>query len=173
MPLIIRSEQAGDHEAIREVVTLAFDDANVARLVELIRASEHYVPELALVAEDGGVVVGHTMLSYALLEGAEPGRVLQLSPMAVAPVRQRQGIGVALVTAALDRAEQRGEPLVFLEGIPAYYPRFGFERARDYGLDPPSPDIPDAAWMVRRLSAYRDDVRGRIMYPPAFDAVSH
>lgn len=173
MSLIIRPEQAGDHEAIREVVTLAFNDANVARLVELIRASDHYVPELALVADDGGAVVGHTMLSYAVLEGTKPGRVLQLSPMAVVPARQRQGIGAALVNAALDRADEQGEPLVFLEGIPAYYPRFGFERARDHGLEPPSPDMPDAAWMIRRLSAYRDDLHGRITYPPAFDAVSH
>jgi putative acetyltransferase len=173
MPVIIRPEEALDHEGIRDVVTLAFDDGSVARLVELIRTSEHYVAELALVAEDGGVVVGHTMLSYAILERAEPVRVLLLSPVAVAPARQRQGIGAALVKAGLDRAEQRGEPLVIVEGIPAYYPRFGFERARDYGIEPPSSDVPDAAFMVRRLGRYDAALRGRIRYPPTFDTVAH
>lgn len=171
--MIVRPEEERDYDSIRDVVDLAFDDPNVARLVELIRASEHYVPELALVADDGGVVVGHTMLSYALLERSEPVRVLQLSPMAVTPARQRRGIGAALVRAGLAIADQRDEPLVMVEGIPAYYPRFGFERARDYGLEPPSPDVPDAAFMVRRLTGYRDDLRGRVMYPPAFDVVAH
>jgi len=171
--MIISPEEARHHKAIRDVVTLAFEDSNVARLVELIRASEHYVPELALVAEDGGAVVGYTMLSYCIIERAESVRVLQLSPMAVTPARQREGIGTALVNAGLQRAEERREPLVIVEGIPAYYPRFGFERARDHGLEPPSPHIPDAAFMVRRLASYRDDLRGRVRYPPAFDAVAH
>jgi hypothetical protein len=36
----------------------------VAWFVERIRASEHFIPELALVAEDSAGVIAHVMLSW-------------------------------------------------------------------------------------------------------------
>jgi putative acetyltransferase len=169
--MMIRPEARSDDEMISAVVTHAFDDPNIARLVERIRASEQYVPELALVAEDGGAVVAHVMLSYATLERPEPLPVLLLSPMSVAPGHQRRGIGSMLVWEALARADRRGEPLVIVEGIPTYYPRFGFERARAHGIEPSSSTIADEVFMVRKLGAYRPDFRGRVVYPPPFDIV--
>jgi putative acetyltransferase len=57
---------------------------------------------------------------------------------------------------------------VVLEGHPAYYPRFGFERASIYGIEKPAPQVPDEAFMVKRLSTWDDRYRGRLVYPPAF-----
>ncbi len=128
------------------------------------------MPELSLVAERAGAVVGHVMFSYVTLRRAhDEKRVLILSPLAVSPAAQREGIGSALVRAGAAGAEARSEPLVIVEGIPSYYPRFGFERARALGIEPPSPQIPDAAWMARKLSNYDARWRGRVVYPPAFD----
>jgi putative acetyltransferase len=62
--------------------------------------------------------------------------------------------------------------VVIVEGIPAYYPRFGFERARLHGIEPPSPHIPDAAFMMLRLANYDPSLRGDIVYSPAFDVVA-
>ncbi|MBW3593918.1 MAG: N-acetyltransferase, partial [Actinobacteria bacterium] len=132
-----------------------------------IRASDAYVSELAFVADEDGDVVGHTMLSYLALEGTDV-RVLQLGPMAVRPDRQRQGIGSALVEAALRAADDRAEPLVLVEGVPAYYPRFGFRSASELGLLRPYAEIPDAAWMAVTLSRYDPSIRGRVLYPRWF-----
>ena len=172
--MIVRPERESDFAAIKEVVTDAFAESGpqVASLVERIRASAEYEPELALVAEDESEILGHVMLSWVGLVGGVQSRVLNLSPMSVAPHRQRQGIGSRLVTAALDLAEARGEPVVIVEGIPAYYPRFGFERASPLGFEPPHAGIPADAFMVKRLSHYDAAVRGRIVYPPAFDIVA-
>ena len=60
-----------------------------------------------------------------------------------------------------------------VEGIPAYYPRFGFERAGALDFIAPDPKIPDDAFMVRRLPGYGPDLAGRIVYPPAFDALRY
>ncbi len=140
----------------------------MAQLVELIRASDRYVPELALVAEEDGVVVGHVMFSYVTLRGDEERDVLELAPVAVAPKRQRRGIGGALIRAGIEGAKARNEPLVVVLGHPTYYPRFGFEPAREHGIEPPSPEM-EPAFMVLPLPKYDECYRGRVVFPAAFD----
>jgi putative acetyltransferase len=57
-----------------------------------------------------------------------------------------------------------------VQGHPSYYPRFGFERASALGFIAPYPMLDDA-FMVKRLPGYSPDLAGRIVYPPAFDAL--
>ena len=163
--MLIRAEEPSDFDEIERVVRGAFGDSSdeVMDIVRSIRASEHYVPELSLVAVDGDEIVGHVMLSYALLEQR---RVLILSPLAVRPDRQREGIGQAVSREALARADARSEPLVLVLGIPAYYPKLGFESARALGIEPANPEIPDEPWMVKRLSHYDPSLVGVAIFPP-------
>ena len=173
--LVIRPEREADHPVIAEVVRAAFagHPEDVASFVERIRASEQFIPELALVAEDSSGVIAHVMLSWVGVEGGSRPRILNLTPMAVRPDRQRMGVGTRLIRDALGRAEDAGEPAVIVEGIPGYYPRFGFERASALGFVAPHQKIPDEAFMVKRLPGYRPDVAGRIVYPAAFDALGY
>ena len=171
----IRPERPEDCDAIARVVGDAFGGDVEVRLVEAIRASENHVAEFALVAVDDDEVVGHVMLSYVTLADDDAThRILSLSPLAVAPSRQRAGVGSALVREALARAEASGEPLVVLEGSPDYYGRLGFEHSVKCGIhiDLPSWAPPEAAQMAR-LRAYDPAIRGRVVYPPAFDEATH
>ncbi len=172
---VIRSEETADHEAIEAVVRAAFarHPDEVALLVERIRASENFVPELALVAEDSSGVIGHVMLSWVGVENGSRDRILDLTPMSVRPDRQLRGVGSGLIRAVLGRAEAAGEPAVIVEGIPAYYPRFGFERASPLGFVAPFASIPDAAFMVKRLPGYDPALAGRVTYPAAFDHLAY
>jgi putative acetyltransferase len=166
--VIIRPERPEDAATLRRVHVAAFPTAAEADLVERIRASDGFVPELSLLAEDeDGSVIGHVLLSYVSLAG-EP--VLALAPMAVLPMWQGRGVGSALVVAALDAAEVREEPLVVVLGHPWFYPRFGFRRASRYGIFP-SAHWPDAAFMVKPLTRNRAELRGKVIYPPAFDGL--
>jgi putative acetyltransferase len=173
--VVIRPERDADHPAIADVVRAAFvgHPDEVAVFVERIRASEQFIPELALVAEDASGVVAHVMLSWVGVKGGSRSRILNLTPMSVRPDRQRVGIGTRLIRDALDRAEDAGEPAVMVEGIAAYYPRFGFERATALGFISPHPKIPDEAFMVKRLPGYSPDLAGRIIYPPSFDVLGY
>ena len=154
---------------MRDVVTRAFEDSLVADLAEALQDAPAGAAGMSYVAEADGAVVGHVQLTRSWLDA--PSRlveVLVLSPLAVAPERQRRGIGSALVRHALHQAEQAGAPLVFLEGSPAYYPRFGFQRASRFGFTAPSVRIPDIAFQVVRLAAYRPWMTGAVVYAEQF-----
>lgn len=166
--MIVRSEAPADYDEIRALVTLAMRPED-AELVDLVRRSEHYVADLALVAEEGPALVGYALFSYVTLRGTAPGPVLALAPLCARPGHQRRGVGSALIRAGLERADNHGAPLVTVLGDPAYYGRFGFEPAHRHGIEPPGSDVPDWLFSVKRLSGYSDRFRGRIVYPPAFD----
>lgn len=164
---MIRHERPEDAAAISRVIEAAFESRAIAIFAEHIRASPSYIPELALVAEEGGEIIGHTMLSRVQVEPAWTD-ALMLTPMSVLPDRQRQGVGVALVESAIAAADELGEALVTVIGVPTYYPRFGFRSARALGLECPDPDVPDGAWLALPLRTYHESIRGRVVYPPFF-----
>jgi putative acetyltransferase len=168
---VVRAERPADHDAISRVVAQAFNSTDEADLVEAIRAAPEYVPELALVAEVDGQIVGHVMVSFTSLDdGTTRHQIYQLSPLAVAPEQQRNGVGSALVRTALERAKDMGAEFVVLEGDPRYYGRFGFEPSADYGIfiDLPEWAPPEAA-QIRLLSDVPPTVSGRVVYPASFD----
>ncbi|MCA2211813.1 GNAT family N-acetyltransferase [Jidongwangia harbinensis] len=165
----LRAESVDDREAVLDVHRRAFGDhgATVAALVGALRADDPAA--LSVVAADGGRVVGHVLFTRSLLDA--PRRLVDvqvLSPLAVLPDRQRRGVGAALVRHGLELLEARGVPLVFLEGDPGYYGRLGFTAAAGCGFRKPSLRIPDAAFQVVRLSAYRPWMTGTFVYSAPF-----
>jgi putative acetyltransferase len=174
---VIRAEQSEDPSEvanISNVVATAFGSDVEAALVDAIRASPEYVPEWSLIAERDGRVVGHVMISYAqLVDGDRNQRVAMLSPLAVVPEVHGEGIGSALVRTACELADAAGEPFIVLEGSPTYYRRFGFEHAAPLGIEIPLPSwAPSEAGQVLRLRSWTPEVRGAVVYPPAFDGVT-
>jgi putative acetyltransferase len=166
----IRSETIRDYPAIAEVNRLAFGQENEAKLVEEIRHSERYIPELSLIAEVEAAVVAHILFSYIDLVGEETLQVLGLAPLAVLPHFQRQGIGSVLVQAGLEIANARGEAMAIALGHPQFYHRFGFEPSVNYGIESPFP-VPEDVFMVKPLQSYQESYKGKVIYPPAFEIV--
>src|SRR3982751_1386248 len=141
----MRVETPDDFGAVRHVVAAAFESDEEARLVERLREDEAFVPALSIVAEEDDEIVGHIILTRALLDDRE---VLALGPLAVAPSWQNLGIGTALVRDALARARALGAELVVVLGHPAYYPRFGFAPASELHI---TSDYPEDAFMALEL----------------------
>jgi putative acetyltransferase len=167
----LRCERGEDWEAIGDLHRAAFGDHGnaVAALVNDLRLLVGGQDGLSLVAEQTGQICGHVMLTPNLLDA--PDRLVDvhvLSPLGVLPDRQRRGIGSALVRHALQIMVERHVPLVFLEGSPAYYARFGFQAGAPLGFRKPSLRIPDAAFQALRLPAYEAWMRGTLIYAEAF-----
>ena len=167
----IRRETEADRAAADEVNVQAFgpDGPIIGRLLSALRAMPPSDCDLALVAEKDGTVVGSTLCTRSLLDA--PRRLVDvavLSPLAVAPEHHGQGIGSALVRAAIEELSRTSVPLLFLEGDPAFYSRLGFVAGGPLGFRKPSLRTPDEAFQVVKLPAYEDWMTGTLVYAREF-----
>ncbi len=165
----VRAEAPEDHAAVDALVEAAFGRGDEAKLVAALRASG--LPLLSLVAEEENRVIGHILFSPVTLEPEQAGRrTVALGPMAVHPERQTQGVGSLLVRAGLEACRARGESAAFVLGHPAYYPRFGFEPAAQYGVHFRSFSY-DPAFFALELTLGALRGGGWVRYPAAFEAL--
>ncbi|UQZ32620.1 GNAT family N-acetyltransferase [Paenibacillus sp. PK3_47] len=169
--MIIRTETAGDYRGVFELNYRAFGNReDESRLIERIRDSEEFIPELSIVAEDNGAIVGHVLLSKAkVVSELTENDVLVLAPLAVHPDAQGRGTGGLLIEEAKRRSSGLGYSVILLIGHPGYYPKFGFKPARQYGLELLQFPVPDDVFQVCELEeGGLDGIKGELRYPGAF-----
>jgi len=165
----IRPQGSDELGAVLAVVGEAFGRPVVVDLVTQLQASSAGQAGVSLVAEIDGNIVGHVQLSRCWVDASDRlVEVVTLSPLSVLPRHQRRGIGGRLVQGALKAASQARCPLVFLEGSPRYYERFGFETAHRRSFTKPSPRIPDAAFQVAVLPDWAPWMIGGFVYADVF-----
>jgi putative acetyltransferase len=161
----IRPRESGDDAAIAAVVTAAFAGPDEAKLIDALRRDGDVVSEF--VAIDAGEIVGHVAFSRLDIR-ADPRtlRAAALAPLAVAPGRQRQGVGDALTRHALTHLRNDGWDIAVVLGHPAYYPRFGFSPLLAKLLDAPYSGPSFMALELRSGAA--GALRWSVTYPRAF-----
>ncbi|MEP0409723.1 MAG: N-acetyltransferase, partial [Roseibium sp.] len=124
MPELIRESVASDFPVLEGLYPLAFPDEDLLPLLRDLFASDCVL--LSLVAETDGAVVGHVVFTMVQVGGTDAKAAL-LGPVAVAPDRQKQGIGSALIERGFGLLADENVSRIFVLGDPAYYGRFGFD----------------------------------------------
>jgi putative acetyltransferase len=172
MRMVIREEAPADIAAIRRLEAAAFDTDAEAKLVDALRAAGALTLSLVAEAEADGKIVGHIAFSPVVVSSPRrTSRGVGLGPMAVAPARQRQGIGGRLIDDGVRRLREAGHRFCVVLGHAEYYPRHGFARGSDRGIRWERP-VPDDVFFVRELTPDGlAGVSGTVRYRPEFDAV--
>ncbi len=175
MSITIRQETERDYRSTEQVVETAFRTASHSNhaeqfLVARLRKSDAFVPELSLVAELDGEIVGHVMFTRLVIrDGQTEYASLAMAPVSVLPEHQGKGIGSQMITTGLEKAKQLGFTSVIVLGHKDYYPRFGFRPASQWGIRSPFP-VPDASYMALELQPRGlQGVSGVAVYPKEFD----
>ena len=138
---LIRRETPADYRCVEELTREAF--WNVYRpgctehyILHQFRTRPEFVPELDLVLERRGRIIGHIMYTRARID-ADDGRVIPVmtfGPVSIAPDCQRRGYGKYLVEESMRRARALGAGALCIEGNPAFYGRSGFVAASTRGI---------------------------------------
>lgn len=173
-----RPERPADHRAVELLTRDAFWGTGSPRcsehlLVRRLREAAAFLPELDVVAEDGGELVGHVVWSRARVVEAGPHGpvthdVVTFGPLSVAPAHQGRGIGTALLRHTMAAAARLGHRAVVVYGHPDYYPRQGFVRGADVGITGPGGIAPDALMARELVPGGLVGVRGEFHEDPVF-----
>lgn len=175
MDIFIRQERPEEYSTTEEMIKEAFlheeySDKKEHLLVNNIRKSDAFIPELSLVAiNDSNEVVGHILLSkITIVDHDKVADSLALAPVSVAPDYQKKGIGSRLIHAALQKAKDIGYHSVIVLGHKDYYPKFGFKQASLWNIKPPF-EVPDEVFMTLELTEHSlEHVEGVVHYSEAF-----
>ena len=138
---IIRPEKPEEQRAVENLVRESF--WNVYRpgclehyVLHLLRTDPAFVPELNLVMEQDGKLIGQVVFMQARIL-SDDGReipIMTFGPICIAPERKRQGYGKLLLDYALERAAAMGCGAVCMEGNIDFYGKSGFVQAGSFGL---------------------------------------
>lgn len=148
MEIKIRQEHPSDYNDVAEIIEEAFrneqySDQKEYVLVEKLRNSKSFIPELSLVAENNGSLVGHILLSKIKIKNAAKVSLsLALAHVSVHPNFQGNGIGSKLILESHKLAKTLGFKSIVLLGHKDYYPKFGYQKASVFRIKLPF-DVPE------------------------------
>ncbi len=175
MNIIYRQEQPKDYLKTEALIEQSFRNEKMSDqqehfLVQRIRSSNAFIPELSVVAvNQQDEIIGQILFSKIRIENKEQAiESLALAPVSVHPDYQKHGIGSMLVKKGLEKAKEAGYHSVIVLGHADYYPRFGFKPASLWGIEAPF-DVPDEAFMALELEKNAlKKVSGVVQYSEAF-----
>lgn len=139
--IMIRREVPTDYSAVEHLTREAF--WNVYRpgclehyVIHVLRKNPAFVPELDLVMEREGQLIGHIMYMRAAIT-ADDGRkipIMTFGPISIRPDLQRQGLGKRLLDYSMGKAAELGAGALCIEGNLDFYGKSGFVVAGTRGI---------------------------------------
>lgn len=139
--LIIRNEKASDKAEVEAMLRNAFWDVYMPGcsehyLAHVMREHKDFIPELDLVAELDGKIIGSIMYARSVLEDVSGNEkdVLTFGPLGILPEFQRKGAGKALMERSFAAALEMGYEAVVIFGNPGNYVSSGFKSCKKYNV---------------------------------------
>lgn len=172
----LRLEEPSDEREVESVIRDAFwnqyePGCSEHYLAHLLRLSPDFVPELDLLAEAGGRIVGSILYTRAhiLLDAGGKIPVLSFGPLAVRPDVQRLGIGGRLIRSTQQLARESGARAILIYGDPAYYSRYDFVPAETYRIGTPQNQYLTPLQAYELWDGALADTAGRFVESSVFD----
>ena len=139
--IIIRSETPADYRTVENLTREAFWNVYRPRCLEhyvlhTFRRDPAFVPELDLVMERDGEIIGHIMYVRSTIR-TEDGReipIMTFGPLSIVPELQRQGYGKRLLDYSMAKAREMGAGALAITGDIDFYGRSGFVVSRNRGI---------------------------------------
>lgn len=176
--IVIRSEEKGEYRKVENMVRESF--WNVYRpgcmehyVLHQLRKDAAFVPELDLVMEQNGELIGQNMFMRAWI-AADDGReipIMTMGPICIAPQWKRKGYGKILLDYSLEKAKELGCGALCFEGNIDFYGKSGFREASEFGIRYHGlPEGEDASFFLCKelIPGYLDGITGEYTTPEGY-----
>jgi len=161
----ILPERPADSARIEALVESCFGAERHQKTVYRFREDVAPIPELSFVVRNGREVEG-SIRFWPVVIGAREIPAVLLGPLCIAPERQGQGIGRALMRHSLYAATRLGHRICVLVGDKAYYEPFGFRNAPEAGLELPGWVDPERFQVMELMPGAMRGVTGMVAKSP-------
>ena len=149
--ITIRPETQGDYKEIVSLVLRSFqegtnysDGSDIIALIEEIRVSRYYIPDLSFVAELDGKIVGHFLFSKFPLSPSPAGGhgedsdIVMLAPVSVHADYFHRHVGMTMLKLGIQKVKAAGFKGINVEGDFHFYNQVGFRTSSEFGIYPTS-----------------------------------
>lgn len=151
--IIIRNETSADYRTVENLTREAFWNAYRPGCLEhyvlhTFRTDPAFVPELDLVMEKDGEIMGHVMYVRSAIK-TDDGRtipIMTFGPISIAPQFKRQGYGKVLLEYSMEKAKEMGAGALAITGNIDFYGKSGFVVSKNRGVR--YEDDPDADYFL-------------------------
>lgn len=176
--IVIRSEEKGEYRKVENLVRESF--WNVYRpgcmehyVLHQLRKDAAFVPELDLVMERDGELIGQNMFMRAWIAADDGSKIpiMTMGPICIAPQWKRKGYGKILLDYSLEKAKELGCGALCFEGNIAFYGKSGFREAREFGIRYHGlPEGEDASFFLCKelIPGYLDGITGEYTTPGGY-----
>ena len=173
--IIIRNETPGDYRMVENLTREAF--WNIYRpgclehyVLHTFRCDPAFVPELDLVMERDGKIIGHIMYVHSAIR-TDDGRevpIMTFGPISIAPALQRKGYGKLLLDHSMEKARAMGTGALAITGNIDFYGKSGFVVSKTRGIryeDDPEADY----FLIAELEpGFLDGITGTYRDPTGY-----
>ena len=176
--IVIRSEEKGEYRKVENMVRESF--WNVYRpgcmehyVLHQLRKDAAFVPELDLVMEQNGELIGQNMFMRAWIAADDGSKIpiMTMGPICIAPQWKRKGYGKILLDYSLEKAKELGCGALCFEGNIDFYGKSGFREASEFGIRYHGlPEGEDASFFLCKelIPGYLDGITGEYTTPEGY-----
>ena len=184
--IIIRPENPKDYKDIISLILRSFkegtsysDGTDIVALIEEIRGSKYYIPELSFVAELDGKIVGHFLFSHFPLSKTPEGEyidsndIVMLAPVSVHADYFHKHVGVTMLTLGIQKVREYGYKGITVEGDFHFYNQVGFKTSSEYHIFPTSGypmEEPRCMMCQETYEGSLDGIQGYVVYDMYYNA---
>ena len=173
--IIIRRENEADHRNTENLIRESF--WNVYRpgcmehyLMHCFRSDPAFVPELDLVMEIDGELIGQVMYvrSEVVCDDGRRVPIMTFGPIGIAPEYKRQGYGKRLLDYSMEQAAKMGAGALAITGNIDFYGKSGFVPARTRGIRYADDQTADYFLIKELTKGFLDGVSGTYKDPAGY-----
>ena len=176
--IVIRSEEKGEYRKVENMIRESF--WNVYRpgcmehyVLHQLRKDAAFVPELDLVMERDGELIGQNMFMRAWIAADDGSKIpiMTMGPICIAPQWKRKGYGKILLDYSLEKAKELGYGALCFEGNIDFYGKSGFREASEFGIRYHGlPEGEDASFFLCKelIPGYLEGITGEYTTPEGY-----